>query len=138
MPNDPHHPPFPPPLPPDHHPDDDEDGHEGADGCPPADCRPEPCCTLCDGDTKDNHWFTENVCILDQMSAHQVSYILERNEKARRDLIRVTTNEELHLLAREVPRLNPMEEDDVPMKAQSKLIGAGPFYTLFRGNCSNR
>lgn len=112
----------------------DHDDNNGAGACPPADCL--PCPTLCDGDTTNNHWFTEGVCILDTLSPRQVNYILEHNEVARADLLRVTTNPDLIDMANSVPRLPTTEEDDELMKVQAKQTPL-PFYQIFRGNLNN-
>lgn len=104
------------------------------DQCPePEDRVP---CSLCDGDKTNNHWFQENVCVLDNLTASQVTYILQHNEVARVDLLRVTSNPELLDLANTVPRLPTTEEDDELMKIQAKQTPL-PFYQIFRGNLNN-
>jgi len=93
--------------------------------------------TLCDGDTSNNEWFGEGVCLLDTMTKDQVIYTIQRNPKARTDLARVTTCEELHELLRDVPLLPTVQEDD----EQQRRLNQGdclPFYNLFRGNCGDR
>jgi hypothetical protein len=93
---------------------------------------PQP--SLCDGDTTDNYWFEQGVCMLDQMDRSQVTYALERVEKARIDLKRVTTNQELHDLVDNVPMLRKTTESDEAMKMNKSTL---PYYTIFRGNLNN-
>lgn len=92
--------------------------------------------TLCDGDTSNNYWFEDGVCMLDQMTPSQVTYAIQRNHQARNDLKRVTTCQDLHDLLDHVPLLNPNEEEDVAQKAFNEGT-ALPFYTVFRGNLNN-
>lgn len=106
--------------------------HDDFDDCP-EDGGSIP--TLCDGNTANNEWFVEGVCLLDQMNPSQVTYILQRNPKAREDLKTVTTCEELHQLIDEVPLLDTREEEDRLQKSMN--ANSLPFYTLFRGNLNN-
>lgn len=77
----------------------------------------------------------EGICLLDSMSEAQIIYSLERDEKARQDLLTVTSNPCLLHLARTVPRLPVVEETD----AEQALINRpnepaqNPFYAIFRG-----
>ena len=89
--------------------------------------------SLCDGDTTNNEWFTQGVCLLDTMSKSQVIYSIERNPKARMDLKRVTRCEELQELLRLVPLLSTTQEDDAQ---QRRFNSEGSF--PYRGNCSDR
>lgn len=102
-------------------------------------CEEEEVCqgTLCDGDTLNNSWFTEGVCLLDSMTKDQVIYSIQRNPKARRDLERVTTSEEVLDLLRTVPLLPTTQEDDEAQRRLNKN-DCLPFYNLYRGNCCNR
>lgn len=92
--------------------------------------------TLCDGDTRDNHWFEGGVCMLDELSKAQIVYSIEHNPKARVDLRKVTTNEEVLALLDHVPLLATAEEADRDMKILNKgdIL---PQYTVFRGNFNN-
>jgi len=104
-----------------------------ADTCP-EDCPPP---SLCDGDTTNNCWFEEGVCMLDTMSKAQVVYTIQRNPKARDDLKRVTTCEPLLQLLKDVPLLGTQQEDDVQQRRfnQNDCL---PFYTIYKGNTNNR
>lgn len=101
----------------------------------PEECAEVP--SLCDGDTTNNEWFTEGVCLLDQMTPSQVTYVLQKNPKARDDLKRVTTCQELHDLVDEVPLLDTKEEEDRLQTSLNNNANSLPFYTLFRGNLNN-
>lgn len=103
------------------------------------DC-PEECeevQTLCDADTTNNEWFTGGVCLLDQMTPSQVTFVLQKNPKAREDLKRVTTCTELHELVDSVPLLDTKEEEDKLQSSMNNNANSLPFYTLFRGNLNN-
>jgi hypothetical protein len=73
--------------------------------------------------------------MLDTMTDAQVIYILERDEKARADLLTVTSDPCLLKLAQTVPRLPVVEETD----AEQALVNRpnepaqNPFYAIFRG-----
>ncbi len=120
----------------------------------PCVCPPPRRCTRCDlyRQGQNNVWVlkaksgtglvgpdkTEDVtgiCILDTMTRAQVIYVLERDEKARGDLVTVTTDPELLHLARTIPRLPVVEETD----AEQALLNRpnepaqNPFYAIFRG-----
>jgi len=64
------------------------------------------------------------------MSDCQVIYVLERDERARADLIRVTDDAHLLNLANTIPRLPTIETSDAEMKGQNSY---SPFYSVFRG-----
>lgn len=100
-----------------------------------TDCGPLP--TLCDLDTDNNHWFTEGVCMLDTMSKAQVVYVLQHNPRARCDLPKITTCQELLDLLNTVPLLSGKRDDD---RLQSAINTSDclPFYTVYRGNLSNK
>jgi hypothetical protein len=102
------------------------------DDCPCA--GPPP--TLCDGDTTNNEWVEGGICMLDTMCKDQVIYVLQRNPKARQDLLRVTSCEELHELVAMVPLMNGQQEDDQMQKALNSA-DCLPQYTIFRGNTNN-
>lgn len=93
--------------------------------------------SLCDGDTSNNVWVEGGVCLLDQMNPSQVTFVLQKNPKAREDLKRVTTCKELHDLVDEVPLLDTKEEEDKLQSSLNNHANSLPFYTLFRGNLNN-
>lgn len=75
------------------------------------------------------------VCMLDTMTDAQVIYVLERDEKAREDLLKVTSDPHLRELAHTIARLPTQQEDD---KLQTDVNrnhapASIPFYALFRG-----
>ena len=75
------------------------------------------------------------VCMLDTMTDEQVIYVLERDEKARADLLKVTSDPHLRELAMTIARLPTGQDDD---KLQSEINrnhapASIPFYGLFRG-----
>ncbi len=75
------------------------------------------------------------ICLLDTMSEAQIIWSIEHDEKARQDLLLVTTDPHLRELATTIPRLPVVEETD----AEQALINrpnepsGNPFYTIFRG-----
>lgn len=75
------------------------------------------------------------VCMLDTMREQQVIYVLERDDKARADLLKVTTDPRLLELARTVPRLPTVELADAQQAQfnQPNNSGSIPFYAVFRG-----
>ena len=75
------------------------------------------------------------VCALDTLCDEQIIYILERDEKARADLLKVTTDPHLIELANTVPRLPTVEQADVEQSLvnQPNNSGSIPFYAIFRG-----
>ncbi len=102
-------------------------------GCPPP---PAPgTFTFCDGDTTNNYWVEDGVCMLDTLRVDQVVYALERNPEARADLRRVTSDPELLKMADEVPTLPSKEEEDALQQTHNNDIL--PYYTVFRGNLGN-
>jgi hypothetical protein len=98
--------------------------------------------TLCDRASSNNVWIergcTPNdvnapgVCMLDTLTETEVIGIIERNDRARMDLIRVTSNERLQQLARDVPRLPTVEQSDAE-QTQINRNHVIPFYHWFRG-----
>lgn len=75
------------------------------------------------------------VCLLDTTTEDQVIYVIERDPKAREDLLKVTSDPELLKLAMTTPPLPLVEDSD----REQALInrpndpGSMPFYTQFRG-----
>lgn len=97
--------------------------------------------TRCDRDRVGNVWVEgadENgeggICLLDTMNDCQIINSLQRNERARRDLLRVTSDEHLLELAKTVPSLPTTEEGDELQKDLNRNTESLPFYTQFRGN----
>lgn len=92
--------------------------------------------SLGDGDKTDNVWWSDTICLLDTLTVTQVTYILERSQRAKDDLKRATTCQDLLCLADEVPLLPTMQEDDHLMKVFGEQVPL-PYYQLFRGNLNN-
>ena len=75
------------------------------------------------------------ICMLDTMSREQVIYSLERDEQARTDLLKVTSNPDLIELANTIVRLPTAELVDMEQTTGNRpQEPAGiPFYAIFRG-----
>lgn len=75
------------------------------------------------------------VCILDTLCDEQVIYTLERDDQARADLLKITSDPHLLELARTIPRLPVVEQTDAEQAQlnQSNNVGSIPFYSVFRG-----
>lgn len=111
--------------------------------CSPCCCpAPEPaCCTYCDGDRKNNVWVegvtdedgNGGICMLDTMTEAQVIGVLQVNERAREDLLRVTSNPILLDLANKIPRMSTKEEGDKLQTEMNRNADSIPFYSVFRG-----
>ena len=87
---------------------------------------------------RGNHSGSENapgICLLDTMSEEQVIYSLDRDPKARADLLKVTDDPHLLDLARTVMPLPEQEEADMHQKwfNRTDAPAANPFYAIFRG-----
>jgi hypothetical protein len=95
--------------------------------------------TLCDRDRTNNVWVEggdgdgSGVCLLDTMSEEQVIYVLQRDEKAREDLRRVTSDEHLLELAETVPRLPTTPLGDSLQSEVNRNADSIAFYSVFRG-----
>lgn len=95
--------------------------------------------TLCDLSRKCNVWVEgvvdENgnggICLLDTMEEYQVINSLQRSQKAKDDLLKVTSNEYLRNLARTIPLLPGINEGDELQKELNQ--NSIPFYSVFRG-----
>ena len=116
--------------------------------CP---CKSNPCsctkvCTKCNKDTKNrNVWIergitpgSENapgICMLDTMTEEQVIHVIQRDQRARQDLFRVTNDPRLLELARKVSRLPSAEEADMQQSWVNRNDSPAsiPFYGIFRG-----
>lgn len=75
------------------------------------------------------------VCMLDTMTDAQIIYVIERDPKAREDLLKVTSDPHLLALVAAIAPLPTQQEDD---KLQSDINrnhapSSLPFYSLFRG-----
>jgi len=114
-------------------------------GCQETPCACQQVCTKCDRDRKNNMWVergnnpgSENavgICLLDTMTEDQVVNMLERNEQARADLLRVTSDPHLLELAQTTKRLTTAEEADLQQKwvNRNEKPASIPFYGIFRG-----
>lgn len=112
-------------------------------GCTAYPCECQPKTSKCNGDLTNNVWLErgtggENapgICLLDTLSERQVIDILERDETARKDLLRATTDAKLLDLARNTKRLTTAEETDLQQKwgNRNEAPASSPFYGLFRG-----
>ena len=73
------------------------------------------------------------ICLLDTMTEAQIIYTLQRDERARADLLRVTSDEYLLGLANSVPRLSTTRGGDVLQQQMNRNATSLPFYNQFRG-----
>lgn len=96
-------------------------------------------CTVCGGDTSNNIWYQPGPpghpgkCKLDLMTYEQVYKVLQRVPIAKRDLLRITTDQILIRLANTTAIIVPIQEDD--RIAQKRLLANSlPYYTVLRGN----
>ncbi len=103
-------------------------------------CKPK---TRCDRDTKNNVWVergcdewsqanSPGICLLDTLDDCDIAYVLERDDRARADLLRVTSDPHLLALEAHVKRLPDPEIDETnsmdTLNANSLVL-----YTVFRG-----
>lgn len=103
-------------------------------------CPPVPC-TKCDRAWANNVWVERadpgavGVCLLDTLTEEQVIHILERDDKAKADLLLVTSDPRLLELARIIPRLPTIEQEDRDQYLINRPQSPSsiPFYALFRG-----
>ncbi len=114
-------------------------GRCAVDPCAPVNPGWPQCPTKCNGDTRDNIWMVSDQpgydckCKLDVMTYEQVIEVLERVPYANVQLAKITDDECLLRLAREIKLRIPVQEDN--QIAVSRLTkNTLPFYTLFRGN----
>jgi hypothetical protein len=112
----------------------------------PCECPEEvPVASYCNLDRTNNVWVEgvvdENgeggICLLDTMTESQIIYSLQRDETARADLLRVTSDPHLVELANTIPRLPTVEEGDKLQTSMNRNAQSLPFYTLFKGNIQN-
>jgi hypothetical protein len=75
------------------------------------------------------------ICSLDTLKLHQVIYVIERDMRARKDLLKVTSDPYLRHLALTIPKLPTQELVDAEQLNQNRPNepAAIPFYTIFRG-----
>jgi hypothetical protein len=75
------------------------------------------------------------ICALDTLHDHQIIYILERDDKARADLLKITSDPHLRKLALTVPKLPTQELVDAEQLNQNRPNEPSsiPFYAIFRG-----
>jgi len=75
------------------------------------------------------------VCMLDTMTDTQIIYTIERDEQAREDLLKITTDTNLLNIARTIARLPVVETMDAEQALlnQPNNPGSIPFYSIFRG-----
>jgi hypothetical protein len=127
---------------------------------PACSCNKNPCeccrpCTLCDRYVPGtpNVWVERGsvspdlfspaepdysvpgVCSLDTLQEHQIIFIIERDAKARADLLKVTSNRRLRHLALTIPSLPTQELVDAEQLNQNRPHEPAsiPFYAIFRG-----
>jgi hypothetical protein len=96
--------------------------------------------TKCNRDRVNNVWLEGanedgegGVCLLDTMSEDQVIYVLQRDEVARADLLRVTSDARLLELATIVSSLSKEQGGDQLQKMINRSSESIPFYSIFRG-----
>ena len=99
-----------------------------------------PTVTKCNRDRRHNVWIEGNVdpetgeggiCLLDTLTEEQVTETIERDERARADLLRVTDDPQLLHLAATVPRLPTGEASDAQMAHFRPP--PPPYYAQFKG-----
>ena len=100
---------------------------------------------MCTGDIETpNVWFQKKPeyfhqgvgrCILDELTFGEVYTVLVRNPDAKRDLLRITDNEDLVILANNSRLMqDPIDADQRVTNVINKGKNSLPIYTLFRGN----
>ena len=107
---------------------------------PNLECPPPPT-TKCDRDKTNNVWVeghdpehgVPGICLLDTLEDFQVIDVLQRDERARQDLLRVTSDPHLLDLAVKIPRFATTREEDELQKDFGTTTSASPFYAIFRG-----
>jgi hypothetical protein len=118
--------------------------------CGSCPCEPVSIGTLCDLDRNCNVWVegydaskgVPGICLLDTMEECQVLITLQRSQKAKDDLLKVTSNAYLRNLAETVPLYPGTNEGDALQNEINGTSGppgqvsnpnAIPFYAIFRG-----
>ena len=98
-------------------------------------CNPDCRQTLCTGDCSNNIWYQQGACKLDTLTYDQVYFVLERNPKAKKDLLRITNDPCLIELATNSNLIrDPIEDGESVARVINNPAQTLPFYTLFRGN----
>jgi len=95
--------------------------------------------SLCDLNRVNNVWVDGvvdangqgGICMLDTMEEYQVIHSLQRSQRAKDDLFKVTSNEYLRNLATTTLLHPTINEGDQLQKEINQ--GTIPFYTQFRG-----
>ncbi len=122
---------------------------------PPNPCEPEKRCTRCDLYVQGtpNVWVERGavspdlfqaeqpeykvpgICALDTLSDAQIINIIERDDRARADLLKITSDPHLRKLALTVPKLPTQELVDAEQLNQNRPNEPSsiPFYAVFRG-----
>ena len=85
--------------------------------------------------TATPNYSVPGICSLDTLDKAQVIYIVERDEKARKDLLAVTSDKELRKIANTTPKLPTQELVDAEQLNQNRTNEPSsiPFYAVFRG-----
>jgi len=120
-------------------------------GCQTSPCSCEPTTAVCAPTRKPskcdlytgdpNCWVekgdpsAKGICMLDTLNECQVTYIIQHNERARVDLLKVTSDPALRRLAETIPKLPVVEQNDAEQAYVNKTNepAASPFYAVFRG-----
>ncbi len=90
-------------------------------------------CSVCTGDCCNNVWIENGKCTLDNLTFDQVWFILGKNPRAKRDLLRITSDPQLIELANNTKLVvDELEDAKVPERLVNK--NTIPFYTVLRGN----
>lgn len=84
-----------------------------------------------EGRDMDNN--VPGICLLDTMTEAQMVYVLQRDERARADLPRITTDKAFLTLADTVPRLPVVDGGDQAQSELNRQADSIPFYSQFRG-----
>jgi hypothetical protein len=98
-------------------------------------CNADKSISLCTGDCRNNIWYVDGKCKLDELTYDQVYFILQRNPNAKNDLLRITNCENLLRLARNSHLISDDIEDNLtPYRMINNPARTLPYYTLFRGD----
>ena len=78
-------------------------------------------CTVCTGSWCDNIWVENGKCTLDNLTYDQVWFILSKNPKAKRDLLKITSDPTLIELANTTNLfVDELEDAKIPEKLINK------------------
>jgi hypothetical protein len=96
--------------------------------------------TYCDRNRVDNVWVEgadENgdggICLLDTLTEDQVVYSVQRSERARVDLCKVTSDPGLLNIAAKTPRLPTGQKGDKLQTEINRNADSIPYYSQFKG-----